>query len=58
MNHAQSALRDDATVLHKILKDLIVIKDTTSGVKEAVQRINHEEEVRKVVASSTRLAIL
>ena len=37
IRHAQEALKDDSSVLHKILKDLIVIKDTTSLLKDAVQ---------------------
>lgn len=39
ISHAQGALKDDATVLHKILRDLVVIKDTTTCLKEAVQKI-------------------
>ena len=39
MNHAQQALKDDAKVLHKLLKDLIAIKDTTISVRESVQKI-------------------
>ena len=36
IRQAQTALRDDASILHKILKDLIVIKDTSARIMEAV----------------------
>lgn len=37
IRHAEEALKDDSTVLHKILKDLLAIKETTSLLKESVQ---------------------
>ena len=40
------------------MRDLIVIKDTTTSLKDAIHRIQHEDEVRTVVASSSRLNLL
>lgn len=44
--------------MHKILRDLVVIKDTATSLKDAVARVKREEEVRTVVASATRLHVL
>ena len=44
--------------LQKILKDLICIKNVTTKVMEAVHSHNRDEDIRKVVQSSTRIKLL
>jgi len=58
IKHAQAALKDDSAALQKILKDLICIKNVTTKVMEAVHSHSRDEDIRKVVQSSTRIKLL
>ena len=49
IRQAEAALKDDATVLQKVLKEVVVIKDISTRVMEAIHNHQSEEHVKKVV---------